>query len=135
MADSPKLREPEEPINRTFVLLAQTNKQDFRSTGSSPIELVRFRQSVSAETPSGTRRYPSISLPNGMFAACDHQVPAPRRSTREARSSPRRVRPIGTSLRLVFEAPRGVIQVGGTVRGFSRGEGMSMEFTRMRPRD
>lgn len=76
MADTPKLREPEEPINRTFVPLAQTNKQDFRSTGSSPIELVRFRQSVSAETPSGTRHYPSISLPNGMFAACDQQVPA-----------------------------------------------------------
>lgn len=53
MADSPKLREPEEPINRTFVLLVQTNKQDFRSTGSSLIELVRFRQSVSAETPLG----------------------------------------------------------------------------------
>lgn len=31
----------------------KTNKQDFRSTGSSPIELVRFRQFVSAETPLG----------------------------------------------------------------------------------
>jgi hypothetical protein len=42
MTDSPKLREPEEPINRTFVLLAQTNKQDFRSTGSLPVRASTF---------------------------------------------------------------------------------------------
>ena len=37
-----------------------------------------------------------------------------------------RVRPVGTSLRLVFEVPGGVVQADGIVRSFSRGEGMGV---------
>jgi len=95
---------------------------------------------MSTETPDGTRRYPRISLPKGMFAAWygggDQQV-----SRVETLGmggvflSASRVRPVGTLLKLVFEVPGGVVQADAVVRSFSRGEGMGVEFTHMDPRD
>ena len=46
-----------------------------------------------------------------------------------------RVRPIGTSLRLVFEIPGGIVQTEGVVRSVSPDEGMGVEFTNMNPQD
>jgi hypothetical protein len=45
------------------------------------------------------------------------------------------VRPVGTSMKLVFEIPGGVVQADGVVRDVSPGEGMGVEFTKMGPRD
>ena len=95
---------------------------------------------MSAETPSGTRRYPRISLPNGMFAAwyCGGDQQVCRVATLGmggAFLTASRVRSVGTSLRLVFEVPGGVVQADGIVRSFSRGEGMGVEFTNLGPRD
>jgi len=95
---------------------------------------------MSTETPSGTRRYRRISLPNGMVAAWygggDQQVS--RVATLGMGGlflATSCVRPIGTSLRLVFEVPGGLVQADGIVRSFSRGEGMGVEFTNLGPRD
>ena len=95
---------------------------------------------MSAETPSGTRRYPRISLPKGMFAAWygggDQQVS--RVATLGMGGlflSLSRVRPVGTSVRLAFEVPGGVVQADGIVRSISRGEGMGVEFISLGPRD
>lgn len=73
---------------------------------------------MSTETPDETRRYERISLPKGMFAAWygggDQQV-----SRVETLGmggvflSVSRVRPVGTSLSLVFEVPGGVVQADG----------------------
>jgi hypothetical protein len=46
-----------------------------------------------------------------------------------------RVRPAGTSLRLVFEVPGSIVQAEGVVRSVSPGEGMGVEFTKMNPQD
>jgi len=44
-------------------------------------------------------------------------------------------RPVGTSLRLIFEVPGGVIQAEGVVRNVSPEDGMGVEFTSMGPVD
>lgn len=95
---------------------------------------------MSAETPSGTRRYPRVSLPNGMFAAWygsgDQQVShVATLGMGGLFLAASRVRPVATSVRLVFEVPGGVVQADGIVRSFSRGEGMGVEFTKIGPRD
>jgi hypothetical protein len=46
-----------------------------------------------------------------------------------------RVKPIGTSLRLVFQVPGGIVQAEAIVRSVSPGEGMGVEFTEMNPQD
>jgi PilZ domain-containing protein len=46
-----------------------------------------------------------------------------------------RVRPVGTSLTLVFEVPGGIVQAEGVVRSVSPDEGMGVEFTKMGPQD
>lgn len=95
---------------------------------------------MSTETPSGTRRYPRVSPPNGMFAAWygggDQQVS--RVGTLGMGGlflATSRIRPLGTSLKLIFEVPGGVVQADGIVRSFSRGEGMGVEFTNLGSRD
>ena len=93
-----------------------------------------------SETTSGTRRYPRISLPSGIFAAWygggDQQVsPVATLGMGGAFLAGSSVRPVGISLRLVFEVPGGVVQADGVVRSISRGEGMGVEFTNLGPRD
>ena len=95
---------------------------------------------MNTELPAGTRRYPRISPPNNMCAAWygggDRQV------SRVATLGMGGVflavsfaRPVGTSLRLAFEVPEGVVQADGVVRNVSPGEGMGVEFTKMGLRD
>lgn len=99
-----------------------------------------MRLAMSADTPSETRRHWRVSLPKGMYAAWygggDQQVS--RVATLGMGGlflAASRIMPIGTSLRLAFEVPGGVIQSDGIVRSFSCGEGMGVEFTKLGPRD
>ena len=43
--------------------------------------------------------------------------------------------PVGTKLRLAFEVPGGNVQAEGIVRNIVRGEGMGVEFTKLRLKD
>ena len=95
---------------------------------------------MSTELPAGTRRYPRVLLPKGMFAAWygggDQQIS--RVATLGMGGvflTASLVRPVGTSMKLVFEVPGGVVQADGVVRDVSPGEGMGVEFTKMGPRD
>jgi len=95
---------------------------------------------MSTELPAGTRRYPRISPPKGTFAAWygggDQQVS--RVATLGMGGvflAASLVRPVGTSMKLVFEVPGGIVQADGVVRNVSPGQGMGVEFTKMGPRD
>jgi hypothetical protein len=95
---------------------------------------------MTTETLCGTRRYQRISLPNGMLVAWygggDQQVSRVKTlGIGGVFLSVSRVRPIGTSLRLVFEIPGGIVQTEGVVRSVSPDEGMGVEFTNMNPQD
>jgi len=92
---------------------------------------------MSTELPARTRRYPRVSPPKGMFAAWygggDQQV------SRVATLSMgglflcgSRVKPVGTSLKLIFEVPEGLIfAADAVVRNVVPGEGMGVEFTKI----
>ncbi len=95
---------------------------------------------MATETPCRTRRHQRISLPNGMFVAWygggDQQVSRVKTlGMGGVFLSVSRVRPVGTSLRLVFEVPGGIVQAEGVVRNVSPDEGMGVEFTKMNPQD
>jgi PilZ domain len=95
---------------------------------------------MTEEVPPQKRRYPRISLPKGMRVAwygSDLQlfsrvqtlsmggmfisVPDPP--------------PVGTKLRLSFEVPGGDVQAEAIVRNIVPGEGMGVEFTKLRLKD
>jgi hypothetical protein len=95
---------------------------------------------MTTETLCGTRRHQRISLPKGMFVSWygggDQQVSRVKTlGMGGVFLSVSRVRPAGTSLRLVFEVPGGIVQAEGVVRSVSPGEGMGVEFTKMNPQD
>ena len=80
-----------------------------------------------------TRRYQRITLPKGMFVAWygggDQQVSRVKTLGMGGLFiSADRVRPVGTSLRLVFEVPGGTVQAEAIVRNVLPGEGMGVEF-------
>jgi hypothetical protein len=45
------------------------------------------------------------------------------------------VAPVGTTLRLVFEVPGGMVQAEAVVRSVTPGEGMGVEFTKLNTND
>jgi hypothetical protein len=95
---------------------------------------------MTTETLSGTRRHERISLPNGMSVAWygggDQQVSRVETlGMGGAFLCGSRVRPVGTSLTLVFQVPGGIVQAEGVVRSVSPDEGMGVEFTKMNPQD
>jgi hypothetical protein len=95
---------------------------------------------MTTETLCATRRHERISLPNGMVVAWygggDQQVARVKTlGMGGAFLSASRVRPVGTSLRLVFQVPGGIVQAEGVVRSVSPEEGMGVEFTDMNPQD
>jgi hypothetical protein len=95
---------------------------------------------MTTESVCETRRHQRISLPKGMFVAWhgggDQQVSRVKTlGMGGVFLSVSRVRPVGTSLRLVFEIPGGIVQAEGVVRNVSPGEGMGVEFTKMNPQD
>jgi hypothetical protein len=92
------------------------------------------------ETPCATRRHQRISLPKGMSVAWygggDQQVS--RVGTLGMGGAflfGSRVRPVGTSLTLVFQVPGGIVQAEAVVRSVSPDEGMGVEFTNINPQD
>lgn len=95
---------------------------------------------MAAQSVGTTRRYPRISLPNGMMAAWfgggDQQVSRVKTlSLGGVLLDVSRVRPIGTTLNLVFQVPGGVVQAEGIVRSVWSDQGMGVEFTNLGPRD
>jgi hypothetical protein len=93
---------------------------------------------MTTETRCGTRRHQRISLPNGMSVAWygggDQQVSRVKTlGEGGVFLSGSRVKPVGTSLRLVFQVPGGIVQAEAIVRSISPGEGMGVEFTEIDP--
>ena len=84
------------------------------------------------------RRYPRVSLPNGMSVAwlgSDLQFFSRVRTIGMgglfiATPNPA---PVGTKLSFTFEVPGGNALPGGIVRNVAPGQGMGVEFTRMEP--
>ena len=86
------------------------------------------------------RRYPRISLPNGMFVAWhggDLQLFSRVRTLGMGGlfiTSPK-PSPVGTKLRLAFYVPGGNVHAEAIVRNIAPGEGMGVEFTKMDRQD
>src|SRR5260370_21831891 len=132
---------PPKPLNRflwrTDWLSKVLAERNFCSIGSQPIELVPLPCFMTTETHCGTqRRFQRISLPNGMSVAWygggDQQVSRVKTlGMGGVFLSGSGVRPVGTSLTLVFQVPGGIVQAEGIVRSVSPDEGMGVEFTKM----
>ena len=90
-------------------------------------------------TLSGTRRYPRISLPKGMFVAWyggEHQVSRVQTLGLGGCSiAVSNAPPLGAKLRLAFEVPGGCVQAEGVVRNIAPGGSMGVEFTKMGSQD
>ena len=97
------------------------------------------------KTPCSTpaRRYERVERPNGITVtwygagACDQRV-----SRVKALGMGglflcgSRVKPIGTSLKLIFEVPGGLVfAADAVVRNIGPGEGMGVEFIKIGPQD
>ena len=86
------------------------------------------------------RKYARISLPKGMRVAwhgADLQLFSRVRTLGRGGlfiSIPNPP-PVGTKLRLSFEVPGGNVQAEGIVRNIVHGEGMGVEFTKLRLKD
>lgn len=93
---------------------------------------------MASETLCKERRYQRIALPKGMSVAWygggDSQVSRVKTLGMGGvfLAAPA-VRPVGTSLTLLFEVPGGFVQAQGIVRNISPGEGMGVEFTDVGP--
>jgi PilZ domain len=87
-----------------------------------------------------SRRYPRICLPNGMdvtwYGGGDQQVSRVRTlGVGGLFLSGSRIKPVGTTLKLVFEVPGGMVFADALVRNIVPGEGMGVEFTKINPQD
>lgn len=95
---------------------------------------------MTTKTVSGKRRHERISLPKGMSVAW--YGGGQQRDSRVKTlgmggmflAGPN-VAPVGTTLRLVFEVPGGIVQAEGVVRSVVPGEGMGVEFTKLNTHD
>jgi hypothetical protein len=89
------------------------------------------------ETPS--RRYQRISLPKGMdvtwYGAGDQQVSRVKAIGMGGLFLAGRVKPVGTSLKLLFQIPGGMVFADAVVRSIAPGDGMGVEFTRISPQN
>jgi hypothetical protein len=92
------------------------------------------------EVPGQKRRYARITLPKGMYVAWhggDLQLSSRVRTLGMGGlfiSTPNPP-PVGTQLRLAFEVPGGNVQADAIVRNIVPGEGMGVEFTKLRLKD
>ena len=108
--------------------------------GSLLIALVTFPCLMTTETPSGTRRHPRISLPQGMsvtwYGSGQQQVSRVKTLSMGGLflCGSNTVR-VGTDLTLVFEVPGGMVLANAVVRNIVAGEGMGVEFTKMNPQN
>ena len=92
---------------------------------------------MSKETPAPPRRFERIMLPKGMSVAW---YGAGRQQTSRVRTLSLggaficgNTMRVGSELSLVFEVPGGVFQAEAVVRNIVLGEGMGVEFTKMKP--
>src|SRR5499427_9422205 len=91
-------------------------------------------QCVPKESARNTRRYPRISLPNGMpvsWYGGDLQLFSRVKTLGMgglfiAATHPP---PVGTKIRLAFDVPGGSVQADAVVRDIIPGEGLGVEFT------
>ena len=88
----------------------------------------------------GRRRFERIALPKGLDAAWygggDQQVSQVKNLGMGGMFlAASHARVIGTTLKLVFMVPNGIVQAEGIVRNVVPGEGMGVEFTKMGPQD
>ena len=93
---------------------------------------------MTTETAPKTRRHQRISLPKGMSVAWygggDSQVsPVKTLGAGGLFLAASAVRPVGTTLTLLFQVPGGFVQAQGIVRSITPGEGMGVEFTEVGP--
>lgn len=92
------------------------------------------------ETARPTRRFPRVSLPNGMRVAW-HGADLQLFSRVETLGmgglfiSAADPPPIGTKLRLAFEVPGGSVRAEAVVRNVVPGKGAGLQFTRMDLKD
>lgn len=91
---------------------------------------------MSAQTAAPTREHPRIELPNGMVVAWYggglQQVSRVKTLGMGGLFiSATIVRPVGTTLTLVFQVPGGVINAEAVVRHVVADEGMGVQFTKM----
>jgi hypothetical protein len=95
---------------------------------------------MTEEVPPQKRRYPRITLPKGMYVAWhggDLQLFSRVRTLSmgglfiSVPDPP----PVGSKLRLSFEVPGGNVQADAIVRNIVPGEGMGVEFTKLRLKD
>jgi hypothetical protein len=95
---------------------------------------------MTEEVPGQKRRCPRITLPKGMYVAWhggDLQLFSRVRTLGmgglfiSAPDPP----PVGTKVRLSFEVPGGNVQAEAIVQNIVPGEGMGVEFTRLRLKD
>ena len=93
---------------------------------------------IAEEPARQMRRYPRISLPNGMNLSwhggdCDLQLFSRVKTLGMGGlfiSTPNPP-PVGTKLRLAFEVPGGSVRAEAIVRNIVPGDGIGVEFTRM----
>lgn len=103
-----------------------------------PTELVLFPLIMTTKTPYKPRRHKRIALPKGMtvawYGSGDSQVSRVKTLGMGGLflAAPA-VRPVGTTLTLLFEVPGGFVQAQGVVRSIAPGEGMGVEFTNVGP--
>ena len=95
---------------------------------------------MTEEVPRQERRYPRISLPKGMYVVWhggDLQLFSRVRTLgrRGLFISVANPPPVGTKLRLAFEVSGGNVQAEAIVRNIVRGDGMGVEFTKLRLKD
>jgi PilZ domain len=91
-------------------------------------------------TVAQTRRHARIALPKGMYVAwysgVDQQISRVQTlGTGGLFISASNPPPVGTNLRLLFELPGGSFQAEGVVRNIQQGNGMGVEFTKVRAQD
>jgi len=95
---------------------------------------------MTQEVPRQKRRCPRISLPKGMYVVWhggDLQLFSRVRTLgmQGLFISVPNPPAVGTKLRLAFEVPGGNVQAEAMVRNIVRGEGMGVEFTKLRLKD
>jgi PilZ domain len=95
---------------------------------------------MSIETPTATRRYRRISLPQGMLVAWygggEQRVSRVKTLGMGGLFVAEPNAPaIGTNVRLSFEVPGGSVHMEAVVRNVTPGQGMGIEFVKLNTRD
>ena len=120
-------------------------KWDCRSIAFLPIESAPYPVLMISETPCSplARCYERVARPNGITVTCYGAGASDQQVSRVKALGMGGlflcgscVKPIGTSLKLIFEVPGGLVfAADAVVRNIRPGEGMGVEFTKIGPQD